>query len=267
MLNIMPYTLKYARVAMTSIIMAVPLSSCTFVASLFEPAQEAPLKPAPIPAAKITGMDYAGHITMARLAMDAAPETEAELAPHLAAIKKYAKQKPGKGEKLTLVILEYKSHDHQGTHQVVAAVDRDKDDFSLLEKIMVRLHGMDKRNGSALILQNIRVVATKVSPSRTLAVPRKQDTVAEFLDSLQQYLMKERQGLTARDTIELQLSLIEFFTARQFQDAAYLSFDNAKRLLADAGHDQTLDPDTLKAFSQRLEMLEGKLKEQLPYRL
>lgn len=260
MLKMLPNIHKFLRVAAFGVMIGAPLTSCTSIASFFGPGEEkhAP----PIPAPRSSAASYAEHISLAELALETDPGQASGATPHLSAIKAFARQKPRKTERLTLVILEYKHKGVPATHQLVAAIDSNKNDFSSVGRVMQGL-----RESPLLQLQNVRVGATSVTPSRKLAAPVRHQKTSDFLEKLHQNLMLEYTALPPRGTIELQLSLAEFFTRERYQDAAYLSLDNAKRLLADAVHDQTLDADALAALSQRLEGLEGALKEQLPYKL
>ena len=124
---------------------------------------------------------------------------------------------------------------------------------------------MDKFAGTGTI-QSLRLATVTLQPDKSQALPKDFRQLVPALYQQQQTLLMNARNLDLTDDIKTQLNLISFFTSGHYQDAAYLSVDNVKRLLADATLKKKLDEATLQNFSKDLESKESTLKEVLPYR-
>jgi|GEM_PF-4389223 len=241
---------------------ATVLSSCTQVASFFESYPTKPLrakryvKPLPYYDADA----YVSNLALGRLALSSGPDSAEDVSDTLAVINGYATQKKRKTETVTLIIIDYKTHSERKERQIVAPVSVSKGDLSSLQAVMDKFHA----SGT---IQNIRLAAVSIRPDKSLALPKDTELLPLTLDDQQMRLLILSQPLGIAENIRTQLALIDFFARNHFQDAAYLSVDNVKRLLGSVALNKTLDNQTLHDFSKDLEAQEGKLKETLPYKL
>lgn len=236
---------------------AVPLSSCTQVAALFN---SHGAKPAHAPRTSYDADTYVSNLTLSRLALSANPELPEEASHNVALVNDYAAQKKRKTEKLTLIVIDYKTKNDSSVRQIIAPAKANKPDFASLQSILDTF-------GSTGTIHNIRLASVSVRPDKSLILPKDNKQLMPALDRQQEHLLAQSHNLDMADDIKTQLALIEFFTKGHFQDAAYLSVDNVKRMLGKAVQGKTIDEASLQSFSKDLESKESSLKEALPYKL
>jgi ABC-type antimicrobial peptide transport system permease subunit len=242
---------------------AILLSSCTQITSLFngDTAKPAHAKHTAKPRPYYDADAYVSNLTLSRLILSAGPEHADEITDNIAVIDGYAAQKKHtKTEQLTIIIIDYQIANDSSTKQIVAPIHPDKDDYASLKSVM------DKFDNTHGTIHNIHLASVSIRPDTTLALPKDPAQIMPALDSQQQHLLAQSHALNPTADIKTQLALIDFFTKHHFQDAAYLSVDNVKRLLGKAVSNHDIDDSALQTFSQNLETLESNLKAELPYK-
>ena len=203
-----------------------------------------------------TSYDAAAYVTnlaLARLALVANPDND--IADSAEAINGYAAKKQHKQSKLNVIIISYQAKDDGSMQEIVAPIASGS-----LQTVM------DKFANTGTI-QSLRVATVTLQPDKSQALPKDSRQLIPTLYQQQQTLLINVRNLDLTDDIKTQLNLIAFFTSGHYQDAAYLSVDNVKRLLADATLKKKLNENALQSFSKELESKESTLKEVLPYTL
>lgn len=208
---------------------------------------------------KVSAEKYVENLSLARLELAQRPADIAGLSPRLTVVKNYMAQTKAKPQALTLVDFTYTQPGKDGTQEALAPISLTQRQFPSLSKVM------DAMGAKAYRLQNIRVVATTVEPDATLVTKEEPLALAGSLEAQQQTLLAQSGKLSAADDIMTQIALIEYFTDHRQQDAAYLTLENVKRMLATATQDKTLDEESLTTLSAKLGAMESHLKQRLPY--
>jgi len=227
------------------------VSSCVQISSLFNHGKPV----AQVSHHRFTADDYGANLALSRLALSASAE---DISDNVAVINGYAALKKRKAETLTMLVIDYKTANDSSTQQILAPLS-DKTDFSSLQSVM------DKFEATSSTLHNLRLVSATVHPDRSLALPKDPVGWPAALDAQQKHLLAQSHHLEIVGDIKIQLKLIDFFTRYHHRDAAYLSADNVKRLLANAAQSKSLDAGALQNFSAELEAREAHLKESMPY--
>ncbi len=235
----------------------MPLASCTQIASLFGngKSKSAHAKHAPQKTTYDAGA-YVANLTMGRLALSGE-----DVSDNVAMINSYAGQKKSKAEQLMIIIIDYKINPDAPAQQFVAPAITGKADFPYLQLIM------DKLNGAGGAIQNIHLAGVVVRADKSLALPKESAQLTSALDTQQRNILTQSHALEMKDDIKTQLALIDFFTKHLCRDAAYLSVDNVKRMLAKVAQNKNMDDAELQSFSKDLEKEESNLKSVLPYNI
>jgi len=247
----------------TLLIAALSLSSCT---ALFDDKPKPKIvhaKPQP-PQNTVDGDVFIENVSLSRLALIARPDDTDAIASNLATIKSYANQQPkhkhAKTQSVTLAIIDYKLSNDGTLRQVIAPVPDANNRFALLQGVMEKLSSLP------VTLHNIHLVSTTITPDKSQIPPSDSAQIAAALDQQQTTILQPSVSLKLLDDINTQLALMDFFTRHHYQDAAYLTLDNVKRMLANAAQNKTIDEAKLKVLSQKLETQESTLKIELPYK-
>jgi hypothetical protein len=164
-----------------------------------------------------------------------------------------------KTERLTILVISYKTTDNKSMQQIVAPVDNG--DLSALSNIMTVLKATSPE------LHDLRLLKTAVSLPSSFKLPENDsDELPGALKEQQKNLIDNGQKLAPLDDAQKQLQLIGFFTKNGFRDAAYLAVDNVKRTLASASS-ASADAAKIKELSKQLDTLEGELHTAMPFTL
>jgi hypothetical protein len=237
-----------ARCAVGALLISA-LASC----QLFSDSDRAAKRGKPAKA-RYAASDYVKHLALAQLA----PQDKDV---NLDAIRAYAKQKAKKPQSQALLVLDYKSGGDAAMQQVVApiAVAGKSREFPDLLDIMNQLAA------NHATLHDMRIVAARLAPDKSLAVP--EADIEAVLDRQEKHLLAKADALPPQDTIRIQFRLLAFFTEHRFRDAAYLTADNVKKAIASLPHGEPADAQTVKQLSQELERLESDMRKVLPFTL
>lgn len=254
---------------------ALSLSACEHMFDAKKPkvAQHKTAKTAA--AANTSSSEYITGLSLARFSLATAPEdTDAALAQAqpvksyhsrtavkiAAKGKKPAKEIAIKPDTLTVAVIDYKTKTGFSSQTLMAPVSK-KSGYASLKLVL------DKMQASSATLKNIRLVSVTVTPDNNFALPEDATLLKTSLDSQQQQIMSHSHTLSLIDDLRAELDLLAFFIDQKYQDAAYLTLDNAKRELANATQDKSLDEAAINGFSTRLGTLENTLKTAMPYKL
>lgn len=175
-------------------------------------------------------------------------------------LEAYMAQKPQKLKRQAVLILTYKTSD--GERQEVVAPISTKPytaEFPALLDVMNKL-------GTSATLQDVHTATTSIVPTDAFK-STDNDQLRIALEQQHQWLMNNAEALPPLDDAQAQLQLIGFFIEYRFRDAAYLSVDNVKRLLASATQQKPVDKDRIRILSKKLETLENLLHKNIPYTL
>jgi hypothetical protein len=206
----------------------------------------------------ISAESYVQNLSLARLNVTDDADDGA-VSANLDTIQGYGAQKKPKRERVTLVVLDYKKDGASKMQQVIAPVNlaSGNSNFPAALEIMNRL------NDSSYQLHDLDVVATSITPDPALKLPESGAAeIRENLSARQAAMLEHAQPLNPLANARAQLQLIRFFKDHNFRDAAYLSVDNVKKILA--GMSGKADEQTVKELSQQLESLEGELHKTMP---
>jgi hypothetical protein len=254
----------------TALLLIFSLTSCSYFSG-----DKPAVKVAPVPvkhahAAKtvkpssprIPADNYVSNLSQARLALLAQQPDNAQAG--LEAMQAYMAQKTLTPENQTIVILTYKNNATAATQYIIAPLTLPSGtaEFPALLDLMAKLRSMP------YTLHDLRLATATVTP---VDMPDPALTNAAqmqpWLERQQQDMLDRSQALPRATDVAEQLQLIRFFTTHHCKDAAYLSADNAKKTLASATRDGSLDADTLGTLSQELDNLETRLHHDMPYTL
>ena len=217
---------------------------------------------------RYTPAAFVEHVTLAELALppDAADVSVAK--EELDALRADVTQKPGKLQRQAIVMLDYTAGGSRLLQQIAAPIPipPGDDDFSSLMEILQAL------GNTPYVLHNLRLASVSVAPLGTLRKTLKSPDapvgeVRQALAEQQQAFLDSAKNLPLLDDAQAQLQLLSFFIDHNFRDAAYLSADNVKRLLAVATQKQPQDSERIRGLSQRLDDLESQLHKTMPFTL
>ncbi len=173
---------------------------------------------------------------------------------NLKAIKSYTEQSSANPEKLPAIILTFKNG--AASERLILSATPP----ATLPAMMKKLESTGYR------LQDIHLVNVTLAPA---PIPGELEGTAlrQVLQQQEQQIADSAQKLPPLEEAKLQLELIRFFIKQRCRDAAYLSVDNVKRLLADATSAQPGDKALIESLSQQVETLDTELRKTMPYTL
>lgn len=218
-------------------------------------------KPHIKPKPQYTAGDYVGNLSQARLNL--AENASVLPSSNLDVVKSYNSQRKLKTERQAIMVIDYKLKDSATMQQAIAPISTSAENNNFLGLLDV----MNTLDETPNTIHNLHIFGTTITPQKNLKIPSEPDQVRELLDAQQQYILGHAEKLSPLKEVELQLRLIDFFIANRFRDAAYIMADNVKQGLAKATESKTIAPEKLQELSMRLESLEGRMHEKLPYTL
>ncbi len=239
-----------------AVIGVLSLSGC---ASLFETPHKKVVKARVKKETAVKASSYIENLALAKLELYARPADLAGVSPRLTVIKDYLAQTKAQGQVVTMVVVDYTTAEKTDTQQIMAPIALSNPGFPALTKVMADLSAGGYR------LQNIQVLSTQAAPDVNFVMPEEPLAIEGALDALQRRLLAQYGKLKTADEVMTQIALIEYFTDHANQDAAYMTLENVKRMLATASQDKTLDNESLATLSTKLEHMEARLKKKMPY--
>lgn len=200
---------------------------------------------------------YISSLTLARIALAATPPDSAALAPQLELLQAGADAKKRKTETQTIVILKYDGKSAP-LKQVIAPIPS-----STKETQYASLNAVMAAQGRSATLYDVSIGKVTITPE-PIAEHTDGDTAAlsELLARRQQQLTSTAIAPDVLDNIRKQMSLVRFFIASRYRDAAYIAMDNMKKLLGEAP-----SSEETKQLSGQLDELEQQLRKVMPYTL
>ncbi len=205
------------------------------------------------PDVSYSASDYVYHLALAQLA----PENNAG---SLDIINEYAGQKVKKPEYQRVVIASYKTLNSNGLQQLIVPVSQDQPEFPYLLDVISQI------TGTKYVLHDLDLATARVKSGKSLQVAANNPNIQETLLGHQQRLLENSKKLPVLEDIKMQLELVPFFTRYRLRDAAYLTVDNIKQLLASLPQDEK-EAEIIEIYSNRLNNLESDLRKAMPFTL
>ena len=246
----LPSRFTGARLATVSVLCVV--SACSMFGTTQPPAKKSPL-------AKAAGTQpYLQNMVLAHATFEQQAENNAAAIGYVTKMNKYAVQKPVKPLPVTVVELSYRTQADQKNHillvPVIAPGGR-LTDFSNLRQVTQKL-APQRPDYRAIHIRRILLATREDVDTRHGSA----DEVASHVNDLYQTVAESAVVPPTRDAARVQIALTRFFMHEHVRDAAYVSLENAKDLVASAD-----DKGTTPALAQELETLENELHKKLPY--
>lgn len=223
----------------------------------------------PTPVRKPQGSSAAGtqaylqDLSMAHLSFERKPNDYAAAEPYVKDLNKYALKKAPKPVPVTVVVLGYKTRDDQKSRKLMVPITAPQGratDYSPIRKVTNTLAGSRPEYRSVLV--RTATLATR----EALPVGKgKTEQVENKVHDMYQTVYESVQTPPRSDAARLQMGLTRFFMLEGIRDAAYVSLENAKELLAGVDTSQQGDANEVQALSRELEKLEDTLHKKLPY--
>lgn len=199
---------------------------------------------------------FVENLTLARLELLAHPEAPYGLSPRLNTMRGYLAH--GKSDVVKLVVLDF-TVKGSGAQSALVPISLGDRSFAALTSALHALEAVPHT------LSNVRLLSTQPTPDANVFLPDDPQALRDALDAQQRHLLAQYSKPAPQEEISTQLALIDYFTTHRQQDAAYLTLENTKRLLAEASQKKTLDDAALSSFTTRFSALESTLKQRLPY--
>ena len=236
--------------------MAALLCSCA--------SDTAPRKPQK-PETPVAGAErfYAQNLSLARLQFIKKPSDLAGALPYLNKLNAYALGPHAANAPFTIVQL-YFTEPATGTKYIAfapIAPASDASRFDHLAQLVTSLkpfkpeyYRVQVRNTHFAKLEPISVWRTDAEAAQT------------SINRLYSAMNTNAQLVPRLENAALKLELTEFFTEHALRDAAYLSLESAKGLLASAAENGAPEAIALTRLSEKLVRVENTLNKKLPYR-
>lgn len=208
-------------------------------------------KPAP-KKAKAQSYDAAAfvdHLSAAAITLNNGG-TVTDIGDDVKAIEGYTAKK-GKPVMLNIAVLDYSDHSGRSKH-AIAPVDGSKS--SVLSAL----------NGASYKLKDVRVLSAIITTTPPIKAGSNKDVLQQVLEARQQSILSGSQKVDPLAEAKLDLKLLRAFTSASQRDAAYISADNAKRILAKIAQDGQ-NKEATEKLAKELEVAEGELRKTLPY--
>lgn len=256
-MHIFPINLRFARQALL-IAATCSLASCAWLEST------PPRKPAPVRLAESESQPeaYVKNIALAQLALTDSDDTATALS-RLKAAQTYSLHKKAKPSRQIVAVLEYRLKNAKTMQKLVVPVNTLSENLESPPAMEV----MHRFAATPSTLHDISVASAMVTPAGPLklsdASPKH---LQQVTDQQQQHLLKTAANLPPLEDARIQLQLVRFFIDQRFRDAAYLSTENVKQLLASA-QQHGGDAATIQSLLHDMEELEGELHKTMPYTL
>lgn len=203
-----------------------------------------------------TAPEFLLHLTLAEKILAKGGTLEA-VAAHLKTVEGYASQLPATPAPVTLAVLKYQAGAGITRQEIVPIGATEKDYSALLAVI-------SQGKGSSNALQDITVVNVVIKPEPLLFKDKDIGEVQTLLQERQKKILTHAVRPPASEEAAAQIMLLKLFIEQKEREAAYLSADNAKRLLAEASQNSDAG-EPHNPLTQELETLEGRLRLEMPF--
>ena len=241
--------------AILSVLLLVCVTACA--------GEQAP-KQAPKPLPPVAGAErlYALNLSMARLALIKTPDQLHTALPYINKLNAYALGPHQKNVPFSIVQL-YFTEKGTGTKYVafapVAPADSERGRFDSLHELVDQLRTFNPE------YYRVQVRNTHFDTLEPVSVWRTDATAARTsINQIYSVLNTNATLFTPVDNAALKLELTEFFMNESLRDAAYLSLESAKSMLALAARNNG-ESAQIKTLSKKLTRVENTLNEKLPY--
>lgn len=238
-------------------LMMVSLLALCSCADLFNQGHK---EPAPQPVQKKTydAPAYVNGLSSANVILSSGG-TLKDAASDLKIIESYTSVKRTKTVQVPAAVLYYTTDNSKTVQRSPVYTGAQGQDTAALSKLMKRLEPAHP------VLSEIKVQSLPVSVSSPFK-QGKQDAaqVTEALQARQVELLAGGLKMGRIEEARIHIALLEFFMERKQKDAAYLSADAARRLLAKAVQKKA-EEEQASALTTKLDTLEGQLRQTMPY--
>lgn len=267
--------MRILLVCFLTLMLPLTLSSCSLFAPEKPPAKKkSPKKPKPgksdeakdgfkEEAAYYDGQDYILNLSLAKLSLShSSDEGKTIAAPFLQTLHAYTTQ-PVKAEGTSpIVAVEYKEKGKSTTQWVLIPLEAETLHDASLSQVMTRLNSLPH------VIHNIRPLRIPVIAALDTSLSEENPhKLRETLDRTILQMMQKMQAMPADQEAALQLKLSRYFMDRKNRDAAYLSLENAKQLLAKLSQGKEKKSEKVAALTRDMEVLEDQLHRALPFTL
>ncbi len=239
------------------VVSMLALCSCSALTQLFEPAPK-PVVEQPEPQKKVYDAPaFIYSLASAKLALENGEQVK-DIASDVKVLESYSTVKRKKSATLPLVVMDYKVGSSDKLQKLVVYTGSEGSDTASLGKLVKRM------DGYKTIPQEITVLSVPVKTTPMKFAKKDSAQALALVKEEQDTLLAHGSKLAAIDEAQIQISLLRFFIDHKKKDAAYLSADAAKRLLATAVQKPD-DAQDANELSGDLDKLEGELRKNLPY--
>ena len=248
----------------TAVLLVFMLSSCASLSGFFHETPHKPVKTSSTNTPAHQAEIFVYNLALARLVLPANTTDLLVATSSLHIIQKYSAHKHIKPVSQTIMVIEYKSSGSTAMQKIIAPITMSSENTGFFDLLDI----MNKLGATPYTLYNISLAQTMVAPYEPLKLSSANtEQVRQNLDQQQQHLLKNSQKLALLDDAQEQLKLISFFMEQRFRDAAYISIDNVKQLLAVASQKRPDDKETITQLSKQLEDIEGQVHTRMPFTL
>ena len=205
---------------------------------------------------------FVTQLSLAKLALAKDKTDTSAAASRLAVIQAYAAQKHRKSAPQPVVILSYTVQGKQGLQQLAAPFDLpvESANFPALLEIVNAL------SATPYTLHDVHPAFVSVVPVKSLdAMDGDSEGTKIVLDRQLQSMLHRPVPLMPLDEARVQLQLSHFFANHHVRDAAYLSVENGKQVLAEVAQDATGNSSGTENLSRQLEAMEDQLHRTMPF--
>lgn len=240
---------------------ALSLPACQMFAPPPAPVKKTKKAKTPAKTTQYQSEAYVKHLSLARLSMSNELADYADAAPNIEIMDAYSEQKRTKPDNQAVLIIQYERKSGGGKQTLLAPIKLgEKADTPGLLSIMNAL----TLNPS--MLHDLRVATATVNAEPLGEMSELGSVqIRRALDAKHREVMETGKAPAVLDNVRTQMSLTRFFIANRFRDAAYLSVDNIKKLLASAS--SSADESAIKQLSAQFEVLETELHKVMPFTL
>lgn len=259
---------SYARLrSFSSLLLLSALCACSWFEPSPEPVKEVKKHHHPkvqAVQAKHYDMDtYVKQLTLTRYMLEKNNTDIAALKPQLAIIESFAADKRENTVFQPVIVISYSVKGKKEVQQLIAPFKMSQNilDFPDLQEIMPQLEGIQ------YTIQDVHPALFTSLPVRNLNFPvNDPGQTRNMINRELGMLLRNRSSFMDIDEARVQMSLLQFFMDHHVRDAAYLAAENAKQSLA-AAEDNHADTNIVNTLSDRLGMLEGQLRKNMPFSL
>lgn len=249
------FAYAYNLRAILSVLLLVCVAACA--------SEKAP-KPAAKPLPPVAGAErlYALNLSMARLALIKTPDQLNGALPYINKMNAYALGAHHEKVPFTMVQL-YFTEKGTGTKYVafapIAPADSDRGRFDALKELVDQLRTFNPE------YYRVQVRTSHFDKLEPVSVWRTDAAAARAsINQMYSTVNTNAKFFTPVDNAALKLEMTEFFIEESLRDAAYLSLESAKSMLALATRNSGESAE-IKTLSKKLTRVENTLNKKLPY--